>query len=74
MKTDKKKRNTFSYSQLNTFSTCPQKYKIIYLDGIRKMDESIEAFVGKRVHGVLEWLYNKSLPNVDKTIITIYHK
>ena len=68
MKTNKKKRNTFSYSQLNTFSTCPQKYKIIYLDGIRKMDESIEAFVGKRVHGVLEWLYNNE--NRKKTFFT----
>ena len=47
----------FSYSKLNTFKTCPQQFKIIYLDGIRKNDESIEAFVGKRVHSVLEWLY-----------------
>ena len=53
-------RNTFSYSQLNTFKTCPQQYKIIYMDGIRKEDESIEAFIGKRVHEVLEWLYNKT--------------
>ena len=50
--------NTFSYSQLNTFKTCPQQYRIIYIDGIRKEDESIEAFMGKRVHEVLEWLYN----------------
>ena len=51
--------NIFSYSQLNTFNTCPQQYKIIYMDGIRKEDESIEAFMGKRVHEVLEWLYNE---------------
>jgi len=50
--------NTFSYSQLNTFTTCPQQFRIIYLDGVRKEDESIEAFMGKRVHEVLEWLYN----------------
>ena len=60
--------NTFSYSQLNTFNTCPQRYKIVYLDGVRKEHESIEAFVGKRVHGVLEWLYSRE--NMEKLYIT----
>ena len=64
----KKIRNSFSYSQLNTFKSCPQKYQITYLNGIRKSHESIEAFVGKRVHGVLEWLYNKE--NLKKPYIT----
>jgi putative RecB family exonuclease len=49
----------YSYSQLNTFKTCPQQYKIIYMDGVRKPHESIEAFMGKRVHEVLEWVYDK---------------
>ena len=60
--------NTFSYSQLNTFKTCPQQYKIIYLDGVRKEHESIEAFIGKLVHEVLEWLYNRE--NMEKAYIT----
>ena len=55
----KESLNTFSYSQLSTFKSCPQQYKIIYLDGVRKINESIEAFMGKRVHEVLEWLYSK---------------
>ena len=50
---------TFSYSQLSSFKNCPQQYKIIYLDGVRKSSESIEAFMGKRVHEVLEWLYSE---------------
>ena len=49
--------NSFSYSKLSTFKHCPQKYKLIYVDGIRKENESIEAFMGKIVHEVLEWLY-----------------
>jgi len=64
----KNSSNTFSYSQLNTFKTCPQQYKIIYLDGLRKEHESIEAFMGKRVHEVLEWLYSKE--NQGKPYIT----
>ena len=58
----------YSYSQLNTFNTCPQQYKIIYLDAFRKKHESIEAFMGKRVHGVLEWLYIRE--NMEKSYIT----
>ena len=61
-------QSTFSYSQLNTFKTCPQQYKIIYLDGVRKGHESIEAFIGKLVHEVLEWLY--SCENREKSYIT----
>ena len=49
----------YSYSKLNTFRTCPQQYKIIYLDKKRSPNESIEAYMGKRVHEVLEWLYQK---------------
>ena len=48
----------YSYSKINTFKNCPQQYKIIYLNKIKKKDESIEAFMGKRVHEVLEWLYS----------------
>ena len=64
-------RNTFSYSQLNSFKTCPQQYKIVYMDGIRKEHESIEAFMGKRVLGVLEWLYNRK--NMEKTYMIFDH-
>ena len=64
-------RNTFSYSQLNTFRTCPQQYKIIYLDGVHKEHTSIEAFMGKIVHEVLEWLYNPE--NMEKSYITFDH-
>ncbi len=51
------KNRIYSYSQINTFGNCPELFKISYLDHIRKKDESIEAFMGKRVHETLEWLY-----------------
>jgi len=62
------KKYYFSYSQLSTFKSCRELYKIIYMDGIRKSDESIEAFMGNCVHSVLEWLYQKE--NVLKPYIT----
>ena len=63
-----KEKYYFSYSQLSTFKSCRELYKIIYIDGVRKEDESIEAFMGKCVHSVLEWLYQKE--NVLKPYIT----
>ena len=48
----------YSHSKLRTFEDCPQKYKFQYIDKIKKPEEeSIEAFVGSRVHDVLEKLY-----------------
>jgi len=60
--------SVFSYSQLSSFKTCKEQYKIVYLDGQRKKDESIEAFMGKCVHSTLEWLYQKE--NMCKPYIT----
>ena len=45
---------------MNTFSNCPQKYKIQYISKIKSDKEGIESFTGKRVHEALEWLYNNS--------------
>ena len=48
----------YSHSKLETFKTCPLKYKYRYIDKIEKPDEqSIEAFVGSRVHEALRKLY-----------------
>ena len=51
----------FSHSSLETYKKCPAQFKIRYIDSIRKSDESIEAFMGKRVHEALEYLYNELL-------------
>ncbi len=51
----------FSYSSLKTYKNCPAQFKIRYIDNVRKSDESIEAFMGKRVHEALEYLYNEVL-------------
>ena len=61
-------KSVFSYSQLSTFKTCKEQYKIVYLDGQRKKNESIEAFMGKCVHGTLEWLYQEE--NMGRPYIT----
>ena len=55
------KEKHLSFSQINTFNSCPQKYKIIYIDKIKNKHESIESFLGKVVHETLEWIYEEKL-------------
>lgn len=48
----------YSHSKLSTFEQCPYKYKLKYIDKIKKDEkEFIELFLGKRVHDTLEKLY-----------------
>lgn len=52
----------YSHSQLETFQSCPLKYKFRYIDKIRKPEEqSIEAFVGSCVHSIFQKLYDDLL-------------
>ncbi|HEV8384362.1 MAG TPA: PD-(D/E)XK nuclease family protein, partial [Candidatus Acidoferrales bacterium] len=48
----------YSHSRLETFQTCPLKYKFRYIDEIRKAEQSVEAFLGGLVHEVLRKLYD----------------
>ncbi|MEE8401540.1 MAG: PD-(D/E)XK nuclease family protein, partial [Candidatus Hydrothermarchaeaceae archaeon] len=49
----------YSHSRLSTFENCPLQYKFKYIDRVKLEEEweSIEAFMGSRVHDVLEKLY-----------------
>lgn len=48
----------YSHSRLETFETCPLKYKFRYIDGIKKAEQSVETFLGGLVHEVLRKLYD----------------
>ena len=47
----------YSHSRLSTFEQCPQRYKFQYLDRLPPAFETIEAFLGSRVHEALQKLY-----------------
>jgi putative RecB family exonuclease len=47
----------YSHSKIGTYESCPQKYKFQYIDKIKGDIESVEAFLGSRVHEALEHLY-----------------
>lgn len=48
---------TYSHSRLETYKNCPLKFKYIYIERQERLVESIEAFLGSRVHETLEKLY-----------------
>jgi len=68
---------TYSHSRIGTFESCPQKYKFHYIDGIKGGIESVEAFLGSRVHEALEKLYdlvrNGRIPE-EQFILDYYEK
>jgi putative RecB family exonuclease len=52
--------DVYSHSRLSSFEQCPRKFQYRYLWKIPAEGESIEGFVGKRVHEVLERLHRFS--------------
>jgi putative RecB family exonuclease len=49
----------YSYSRLRCYEKCPRCYKFQYIDKVKVPEfESIEAFMGNKVHEVLDLFYN----------------
>lgn len=49
----------YSYSKINSYFNCPLLFRYRYVDKVKvEAFESIEAFLGKRVHETLEKLYS----------------
>jgi putative RecB family exonuclease len=67
---------TYSHSRLGTYETCPLQYKFRYIDKLKRDRETIEAFLGKRVHETLEKLYRDlKVTKVDSLgdLLTFYN-
>ena len=49
---------SFSHSRIGSFENCPLQYKFAYIDHIKvEAEDTIETFLGSRVHEALEKLY-----------------
>ena len=49
---------SFSHSKLGTYETCRLQYKYAYIDRIKvEVEDTVETFLGSRVHDSLEKLY-----------------
>ena len=53
-----RKVTEYSHSRLSAFEDCPRKFRYRYVDDIKVDGEGVEAFMGKRVHEILERLYH----------------
>lgn len=62
----------YSHSRISSFETCPKKFEYRYIQKIPSDTDSIEAFVGKRVHEILERLYlfvgRGQIPGIEKVV------
>jgi len=59
----------YSHSKLSTFEQCPLKFKLRYIDKIKPdIEQTIEGFLGIKVHETLEWVYNEMLKGREKEI------
>jgi len=67
----------YSHSQLSTYETCPHQYRLHYIQKIKVDTEGIEAFMGSRVHDVLEKLYRDlkmTKLNTLEELLAFYHQ
>jgi len=59
----------FSHSKLQVYERCPLQYKLQYLSKIKvERENSVEAFMGSRVHDTLELLYRDLLKTKLNTL------
>jgi putative RecB family exonuclease len=62
----------YSHSRLSCFESCPKQFHYRYVLRIPAESESIEAYLGKRVHEVLERLHRfvgrGLVPSLDKVV------
>lgn len=61
----------YSHSRLETFERCPRRFFYRYRAKLPAESESIEAFVGKRVHEVLERLYRAAERDAVPTLAQV---
>jgi RecB family exonuclease len=62
----------YSHSRLDLFESCRLRYRLKYVDRVKRDLEGVESFVGSRVHEALESLYRDVMmgrvPGLDSVI------
>ena len=50
----------FSHSRLSSYETCPLQYRLRYIDQVDiERRETVESFLGRRVHETLQYLHDR---------------
>ncbi len=69
----------YSHSRLSCFEQCPNKFKLKYIDRVESdIEQSVEAFLGSRVHETLEKLYRDldyhKLNSLDDLLVFLHEE
>lgn len=68
----KNNSDSFSYSGISMFESCPKAYEYRYIEQLPEAFSTIEGHMGTSVHSALEWLYReKAAGNVPELIALI---
>jgi DNA helicase-2/ATP-dependent DNA helicase PcrA len=63
-----------SYSSISTYSECPLKFKLKYIDGLKEEPKSYLSF-GSSLHSALEFMYShRPLPSLDELLKCLEEK
>jgi putative RecB family exonuclease len=57
----------YSFSRVNQFTQCARRFRYRYLDGIKEAFQSVEGFMGSRVHDAAEWLFNERVDGRERS-------
>ena len=49
--------SAYSFSRISLFEQCARRFRYRYLDGVKEAFDSVEGFMGRRVHDTVEWLF-----------------
>lgn len=67
---DKIKKKVVSFSQFQNWYTCPYKWKLDYIDGLKTFEDNLIMSFGTAIHETMQTylkaLYNKSEKHADK--------
>ena len=65
----KKKQKSISYSHYSVYAQCPRRWKLNYIDNLRKFNQSIHTLFGSAFHetlqGYLTVMYEGSVKEAD---------
>ncbi len=64
----------YSHSRLSAFEQCPLKFRFRYIDCLEPdFKDTIESFLGGKIHETLEWVYNHQEKNSLELDSVIQH-
>lgn len=68
---------TYSFSRVTTYEQCPKRFDFRYNQKMTEAFDSIEGYLGKRVHDGVQWLYTERQAKRHHTldeIVDIYNR